>query len=346
MLALGVAAALWQLVRLRPVDPAEVGEEQQPVVGRRDEEVLDDVVAAQLGAPHALAAAALRPVGVRAGALGVAVPGDRDDDLLLGDQVLGVHVALEGQDLRSVARRRTCRRSRRAPRRRSAAAAPARRGCRCSRRSRARARARSSMILWRSRAASRRSCSVEDRVRLLLVDRPAGAIRPSRASSAVGRAPDQRDDLVERVERLDVAAVDVRLALRLGEQVPGAADDDLDLVVHPVADELVQAQRARHAVDEREHVARRRCPAAGCACRGCSARPSATASRFSTMTMRRPVVPEVSSRRSAMPWTRPLFDQLGDLERQVVGVDLVRQLGDDQAGAALDLLDVDDRAAW
>ena len=35
-------------------------------------------------------------------------------------------------------------------------------------------------------------------------------------------------------------------------------------------------------------------------------------------------------------------DQLGDLHLQVVGVDLVRQLGDDQAGAALDLLDVDD----
>ena len=36
--------------------------------------------------------------------------------------------------------------------------------------------------------------------------------------------------------------------------------------------------------------------------------------------------------------------QVADLHREVVGVDLVRQLGDHQAGAALDLLDADDRA--
>ena len=39
-----VTTGLGQLVRLGPVDPALVGEEQQPVVRRRDEEVLDDVV--------------------------------------------------------------------------------------------------------------------------------------------------------------------------------------------------------------------------------------------------------------------------------------------------------------
>ena len=34
-----------------------------------------------------------------------------------------------------------------------------------------------------------------------------------------------------------------------------------------------------------------------------------------------------------------VLDQVGDLDREVVGVDLVRQLGDDEAGAALELLD-------
>ena len=47
----------------------------------------------------ALAAAALRPVLVGPGALGVAAAGDGDDDLLLGDEVLDVHVAVERQDL-------------------------------------------------------------------------------------------------------------------------------------------------------------------------------------------------------------------------------------------------------
>ena len=54
--------------------------------------------------------------------------------------------------------------------------------------------------------------------------------------------------------------------------------------------------------------------------------------------------PEVSSRMSAMPATRALLDEVGDLDREVVGVDLVRQLGDDEAGATLELLDVDDGA--
>jgi hypothetical protein len=40
----------------------------------------------------------------------------------------------------------------------------------------------------------------------------------------------------------------------------------------------------------------------------------------------------------------PVLDELGDLGRQVVRVDLERELLDDQALAAVDLLYVDDRA--
>ena len=101
VLALGVAAALGQLVRLGAVDAAEVGEEQQPVVRRRDEEVVDEVVLAQLRAAHALAAAPLRPVVVRPGPLGVAAAGDGDDHLLLGDEVLDADLAVERQDRRA-----------------------------------------------------------------------------------------------------------------------------------------------------------------------------------------------------------------------------------------------------
>ena len=72
------------------------------------------------------------------------------------------------------------------------------------------------------------------------------------------RAPDERDDLVERVERLDVAPVDVGLPLGLGEQVPGAPDDDLDLVVDPVPDELDQPGtlvRVSHRLFGRQYLA-------------------------------------------------------------------------------------------
>ena len=158
VLAPGVAAGVGQLVGLGPVDPALVGEEQQPVVGRRDEEVVDDVVAAQLRAAHALAAAPLRAVVVDLGALGVAAAGDRDDDVLLGDEVLDRHVAVEGHDLGAplvaelvddlgqlLADDRALPLGRGEDRVVLVDLAPAARRAR-------------SMIFWRSRAASRRSC--------------------------------------------------------------------------------------------------------------------------------------------------------------------------------------------
>ena len=85
---------LGQLVRLGPIDPAAVGEEQQPVMRRRHEEVLDDVVLAQRRALHTAAAALLRAVEVGLGALGVAAASDRDHHVLAGDEVFGAHVAL------------------------------------------------------------------------------------------------------------------------------------------------------------------------------------------------------------------------------------------------------------
>ena len=117
VLAPGRARLLRQLMRLGPVDPAPVGEEQQPVVGRGDEEVLDDVVLAQRRALHAPAAPLLRAVEVGLGALGVAAAGHRDHDVFVGDQVLEAHVALERDEPGTCARHRIAGRSRRAPRR-------------------------------------------------------------------------------------------------------------------------------------------------------------------------------------------------------------------------------------
>ena len=64
------------------------------------EEVLDEVVLAQLSTADTLAAATLRAVEVGLGALGVTATRDRDDDVLLGDEVLHGHLALGRDDLR------------------------------------------------------------------------------------------------------------------------------------------------------------------------------------------------------------------------------------------------------
>ena len=97
--ALGVAGRLGQVVGLGAVDPPGRGEEQQPVVVGRRDEVLDDVVPAQGRAAHALPAALLGAVLVAQGSLGVAAAGDRDDQLLVGDQVLHREVAVGRDDL-------------------------------------------------------------------------------------------------------------------------------------------------------------------------------------------------------------------------------------------------------
>ena len=94
---------------------------------------------------------------------------------------------------------------------------------------------------------------VQDRAGLDLVDLE----QRHQALLGLGRrraGPDQRDDLVDPVDGLEQRGDDVQPLLRLAQPEPGAPDDDLDLVRHPVPDHLVQAQGARHAVDQRQHV--------------------------------------------------------------------------------------------
>ncbi len=340
VLALGVAAALRQLVRLRPVHPPEVGEEQQPVVGGRHEEVVDDVVLAQLRTADALAATLLRPVVIRPRALDVAAAGDRDDHLLLGDEVLHGHVAVEREDvcptLVAIAGDEllelfaddvalTLRRHEDLVEVRDLALELG-------------ILVRETLALHGSQRAQLEG---EDRAGLELVDveelHQAGAC----VLDGRGRA-DERDDLVEDVESLEVADDDVRPLLGLAQHVARSADNDLDLVRGPVADERVDRERARDGVDERDHV------------------------RAEGVLELRVLVEVVehdlgdgvalehddktlagAARRLVAQVGDPLdlavLDEVTDLGGEVVRVDLVGQLGDDQADAALDLLDVDDR---
>ncbi len=271
VLAAGGAVGLGQLVGLGPVDPALVREEQDPVVGGAHEEVVDDVVLLERRAHHALAAAALRAVEVALRPLGVAGAGDGDDDLLLRDEVLHRHVAVVGDELGApvvavllddlgqlVADDLPLPLGGGEDRLRSAI--------------RASISASSSRIRWRSRAASRRSCRSRIAIGLDLVD--VEQLHQA-AAGGVGRlaAADEGDDGVELVEGLGVAAQDVRALLGLAQPVPGAPLDDLDLVV-----DVVRGPARRGAASAGRRRRWRACcsrtsSAAGCACRGCSARP-------------------------------------------------------------------------
>ncbi len=96
---------------------------------------------------------------------------------------------------------------------------------------------------------------VEDRVGLELVDARAARSGPRGRRRPSGDAADQRDDLVERVERLDAGRAGCARAPRpcaAGTRCAGRMTSIW--CVDPVADEPVERQRARHAVDERQHV--------------------------------------------------------------------------------------------
>jgi hypothetical protein len=168
-------------------------------------------------------------------------------------------------------------------------------------------------------------------------------MRPVRAASTVRRAPDQRDDLVERVERLEQTAQDVDALLGLAQPVCRAPLDDLDLVLDPVPDERVDRQRARHPVDQGEHVRAEVRLQLGVLVEvvehdlgdGVALEHDDEALTGAA----RGLVADVGDAGQA-----PVLDVLGDLLREAVGVDLVGQLGDDQALPALDLLDLHDRA--
>jgi hypothetical protein len=165
------------------------------------------------------------------------------------------------------------------------------------------------------------------------------SISPVRAALDGAEAPDERDDLVELVERLEVAAQDVDLGLGLAQPVCRAPHDDVDLVLDPVPDEGIQRQGARHLVDEREHVG-----AEGRLQLGVLVEvvehdlgDGVTLEHDDQALAGAPggLVADVGDAGQA-----PVPDQLGDLLREHVGVDLIGQLGDDQADPALDLLDL------
>ena len=138
----------------------------------------------------------------------------------------------------------------------------------------------------------------------------------------------------------------MRPLLGLAQQVPGTPDDDLDLVRDPVPDQLVQPQGARHPVDQREHVRAERLLQLGVLVQVVQ---HDLGDRVPLEHDHQPLAgpPAGLVTQVGDPADPAVPDQLGDLGGQVVRVDLVGQLGDDQAGtAALVLLHARRPRAW
>ena len=337
---LRVTSALGELPRLDAVHAPEVGEEQQPLVVRRGEQVLDLVVGAQRRSAYALATALLGAVLVGAGALHIAAVGNGDDDVLVGNEILVREVALCGDDLRAalvavlvdnllqldaddltltlllsedVLEIGDLRLERGKPVDR--------------------------LLTLEGREPAQ--LHVQDGAGLHLVDieqrHQAGA-----GIVGVRRAPNEGDDLVELVEGLHQAAVDVRLLLRILQLELGAPADDLHLVLDPKRDELVETQRAGHAVDDGQHVAAKRLLQRRVLIQivehDAGLRVALQHDHQAQAGTRRRVVADVRDAGELAA-----VDEVGDALRESVGVRHVRQLlHDEHLPAALVFLEIDD----
>ena len=94
---------------------------------------------------------------------------------------------------------------------------------------------------------------IEDRLRLLARELEVRNQAVARCVR-IARAANQLDDSVEVLERDEQALEDVGPSLRPAKLVLRAPDDDLALMIDVVADHRLEAERARHAVHERDHV--------------------------------------------------------------------------------------------
>ena len=223
-------------------------------MGRGDEEVLDVVLVLHVHPHHADPAAALLAVRGHREPLDVARARDRDDHVLLGDHVLELERVLAVHDLRAaivalavdlldleqlLADQRVD----------PGGVAEDRAELRDPLLQVAELVLDPLALEPRERAEP----EVEDRLRLLLRELEARHQRGARLVGVV-RGADQRDHLVEVVERDQVALQDVGALLGLPQLVLRPPRDDLALVVEVVPDELEERERAWHPVDERDGV--------------------------------------------------------------------------------------------
>ena len=158
-----------------------------------------------------------------------------------------------------------------------------------------------------------------------------------------GGAANQGNNLIQSIQSLQQATQDVRLFLRLTQTVTGTTNDNVHLVIHPVTHKRVQGRGTRHTINNGEHIRGEVLLQLGVLVQVIqhNLRGSITLEHnHQTLTgTTRSLIAQI---RDAGDLT--VLDELSNLNRQVIRVRLVRQLGNHQAGATVDFLHVDHRA--
>ena len=219
----------------------------------RREDVGDVVVVAQLGARHAPAAAALGPELVGRDGLDVAPLAHRDDELLVVDQVLDVDVADVVGDLgAALVRELLADVGKLLLDHREHPALVGQDGLQVG--DVLAQLLQLGLEVDPGQPGELPEPHVEDVLGLVErelegLDHQAGAGR-----GTVLRGPDEGDDLVDDVDRLEEALDQVGARLLLVQAELASPPDDLDLVIDVRPQHLHEVEGARHAVDQRHRV--------------------------------------------------------------------------------------------
>ena len=158
-----------------------------------------------------------------------------------------------------------------------------------------------------------------------------------------GGAANQGNNLIQSIQSLQQATQDVRLFLRLTQTVTGTTNDNVHLVIHPVTHKRIQGQGARHTINNGEHVCGEVLLQLGVLVQVVQHNlRGSIALEHNHQTLTGTTRSLIAQIRDAGDLT--VLDELSNLNRQVIRVRLVRQLGNHQAGATVDFLHVDHRA--
>ena len=241
-------------MHLEPVDLPDAREEEDVVVRRCDEEMLDVVVVLHVHPHHADPAAALLAIRRHRQALDVAGARDRDDHVLLGDHVFELERVLANHDLGAAL---------------VGAAVPLLHLEQLLTNERVDPGGISEdgsqlgdalfevgelcLDLLARKTRESRESQIEDRLGLLF--REAKVVHQARSRRLrVVRAADQRDHGIEVVERDQVAPQNVGATLLLPQLELRTTYDDLALEVEVMPHDLEQRHHPRDAVCERDGV--------------------------------------------------------------------------------------------
>ncbi len=342
MLPLRITASLLNFIRLGAVDATEVGEEQQPSMGGRHKEVLDHIVSAELRTPDTFTTAVLAPVVVAPSSLDIATAGDRDDHLFLGNQVFIGHSTFEAlEDLSPTVITKTVHYL--------------------------------LELLGHDRALSlvtgedglvfgdhlfKLCCLVHD---LLTLERcQATKLEVQDGESLIlidtqeflealfglfdsGGLSNEGDDLIQSVQGLEITAEDVSIGFCFIQAELCPANNHLNLVANPEGNETIQRQGSGNPVHNGQHVG------AKVLLQGrvlvqvvedyLRDRVTFENNDQSLSGPTRCFVPNVSNSAEFS-----FFDEVSDLDGQVVWVHLIRKLGDHKTCSPLNLLYRDDCA--